>query len=505
MGPIVTKIGAVLGGLSAPAWGIIAAIIAAVASAALFLARNWDEVKAAVVNFFNTNIVPKLEQIKEHWDNIKEALGPAVEWFQKAAKWVKDLATRFGEWWKKAEPIKKTLEFIGNVFEWLGGIIVSVIGGAIAGAFSWLVSQIENFVQIFSGIIQIVSGVVSFVVNIFKGDWAAVWQSVLDIGRGIGDVFSGLWGLVVGGIKEFWQGVIDWFMSLWDELVGHSIVPDTINAIVEWFLSLPGKIFKSLQEFVDGVIEKFKNMWANIKTWYNTNVAPKFTKAYWVGVFQNVVQGVSSKLSELKGAISAKWETVKTWFDENVAPKLKLSYWTEKISDFLDVGREIVENIKEGLKEKWDALKKWWEELELPEFKIKMPHLSWSSTAATGWIADTLEALGLPTSLPKLKVEWYAQGGFPDMGELFVAREAGPEMVGTIGHRTAVANNDQIVEAVSRGVYSAVVAAMSANTGEGKGQAVNVYLDGKQIYSSVKRHEAERGVGVMGNQLGYAY
>ena len=505
LGPIVSKVGAVLGGLTAPAWGIIVAIIAAVTSAALFLARNWDEVKEAVTNFFKTNIVPKLEKIKEHWGNMKEAMAPAIEGFQKAAKWVKDLAGRFAEWWKKAEPIKKTLEFIGNVFEWLGGIVVAIVGGAIAGAFSWVVNAIENVVQIFSGFVQYWSGVVQLVVNLIKGDWAAAWQSVLDIGKGIGDFFGGLWGLVVGGIQEFWNGVVDWFKSLWDELVGHSIVPDTINAIVEWFLSLPGKIFKPVQEFVDGIIEKFKTMWANIKSWYNTNVAPKFTKAYWVGVFQNVVQGVSSKLSELKGAISEKWETVRSWYESNVAPKLKLSYWTEKISSFLDVGREIVENIKEGLKEKWEDLKKWWEELELPEFKIKKPHLEWSSTPATGWMAETLAALGMPTSLPKLSVSWYAEGGWPDMGELFVAREAGPEMVGTIGHRTAVANNDQIVEAVSRGVYSAVVAAMSSGNGEGKAQAVNVYLDGKQIYSSIKRVEAERGVSLMGNQLGYVY
>lgn len=503
LGPIVTKIGTVLGGLTAPAWGIIAAIIAAVASAALFLARNWDEVKAAVVNFFNTNIVPKLEQIKQHWENIKEALGPAIEGFQKAAKWVKDLAVKAAELWKKWEVGK--LKFIGTVMEWLGGIVVSIIGGVIAGAFSMAMRIVENFVQIFSGLTQIISGVANFVISLFKGDWAAVWQSVLDIGKGVGEVFGGLWGLVVGGITEFWNGVVDWFKSLWDELVGHSIVPDTINAIVEWFLSLPGKIFKSLQEFVDGVIQKFKDMWANIKSWYNTNVAPKFTLSYWRGVFQKVVEGVSSKLSELKGAISSKWDTVVAWYNENVAPKLKLSYWTEKISSFLDVGKEIIGNIKKGLKEKWDELKKWWEELELPEFKVKMPHLSWTSTPASGWIAETLEALGLPTSLPKLKVEWYAQGGFPDMGELFVAREAGPEMVGTIGHRTAVANNDQIVEAVSRGVYSAVVAAMNASSGDSRGQSVNVYLDGKQIYSSVKRVEAERGVSLMGNQLGYVY
>ena len=100
-------------------------------------------------------------------------------------------------------------------------------------------------------------------------------------------------------------------------------------------------------------------------------------------------------------------------------------------------------------------------------------------------------------------VKKYAAGGFPEVGQMFLAREAGPELVGSIGGRTAVANNDQIVAAVSEGVYSAVVAAMSA-AGD-SGQSVNVYLDGKQIYRSVKKVESERGRSLMGNQLGYAF
>ena len=48
----------------------------------------------------------------------------------------------------------------------------------------------------------------------------------------------------------------------------------------------------------------------------------------------------------------------------------------------------------------------------------------------------------------------FAEGGFPEIGSLFIAREAGPELVGTIGSRTAVANNDQIVEGISSGVAS---------------------------------------------------
>jgi len=66
----------------------------------------------------------------------------------------------------------------------------------------------------------------------------------------------------------------------------------------------------------------------------------------------------------------------------------------------------------------------------------------------------------------------YADGGMPTTGQLFMAREAGPEMVGVIGGRTAVANNNQIVEAISQGVYSAMVTANSSGN-----LTVNVMLD----------------------------
>lgn len=52
-------------------------------------------------------------------------------------------------------------------------------------------------------------------------------------------------------------------------------------------------------------------------------------------------------------------------------------------------------------------------------------------------------------------IRGYATGGYPDQGQLFYAREAGPELVGTIGNKTAVANNDQIVQGITNGVASA--------------------------------------------------
>ena len=59
------------------------------------------------------------------------------------------------------------------------------------------------------------------------------------------------------------------------------------------------------------------------------------------------------------------------------------------------------------------------------------------------------------------KVQRYAEGGLPSAGQMFIARENGPEMVGKIGSNTAVVNNSQIVASVASGVYSAVARALS--------------------------------------------
>lgn len=79
----------------------------------------------------------------------------------------------------------------------------------------------------------------------------------------------------------------------------------------------------------------------------------------------------------------------------------------------------------------------------------------------------------------------FANGGYPTSGEMFIARENGlPEMVGSIGGRTAVANNDQIVQAVSLGVYNAVVDAMGKTSGGS--QPITVQIDGREVFTAVR-------------------
>ena len=90
-------------------------------------------------------------------------------------------------------------------------------------------------------------------------------------------------------------------------------------------------------------------------------------------------------------------------------------------------------------------------------------------------IADTLKS-----EPPMPAPVGFAQGGFPVTGRPFIAREAGPELVGRLNGSTAVVSNDQIVEAVSRGVYGAFRSALCDRNSESP-LIARVFFDGKEI------------------------
>lgn len=137
---------------------------------------------------------------------------------------------------------------------------------------------------------------------------------------------------------------------------------------------------------------------------------------------------------------------------------------------------------------------------------IAVFHTSWSVGVAAAAIAGGLALLGLTfgslqknaksatasmadaeklfNSTSGNPLKGYATGGHPASGQMFIAREAGPELVGSIGGRTAVANNDQIVQAVSLGVYNAVVDAMGKTSGGS--QPITVQIDGREVFTAVR-------------------
>lgn len=240
------------------------------------------------------------------------------------------------------------------------------------------------------------------------------------------------------------------------------------------------------------------------------------------GGFSNILGDTITMWSAIRNTVISGWEEAQTSL-------------VAKLSNLRNAATTIWYQIRNESKDRWDEIRRsvtnGWDEVKttlsgklqgiVNEISSK---LATAASTASGYINSILASIRQlenatvsvdvkyteSTLPPSVKDEFgggggtsrgggggrfslEADGGFPPVGQMFIAREAGPELVGTIGGRTAVANNDQIVEGIAEGVYGAVVAAMSNFGGSGNVQ-LEVYLDGKQIESSVRTTQQRRGV-----------
>lgn len=121
---------------------------------------------------------------------------------------------------------------------------------------------------------------------------------------------------------------------------------------------------------------------------------------------------------------------------------------------------------------------------------------------AINGIIDTLNKLPMFSISRKSNVylprfSGYEDGGYPKEADFFYANENGiPEMIGRIGNRTAVANNDQITKAIADATYSAFVQALGENSGNSN-QPLNIYIGNDKVYKGYTKHQSQ-----MSNQYG---
>lgn len=232
-----------------------------------------------------------------------------------------------------------------------------------------------------------------------------------------------------------------------------------------------GKLFKWLIDEING-----EGTFDKLKSVFETGGEDVIK-----GLFGGMMREFLSKMSILDPLFSRIGIEFDKVYDINSPSKV-----------FETKGRNLIQGLWDGIKSVWSNLTSWWSRLSLPKLNIKLPHFRFTTTQT--------KIFGQTFSMPKLSVDWYAQGGFPDMGQLFIAGENGPEMVGTMNGRSAVANNDQIVEGVASGVARAnaeqnallreqnrLLAALLAKSGSGfrsnaqTGRSIQAALDAYNI------------------------
>src|SRR3546814_7791630 len=73
-------------------------------------------------------------------------------------------------------------------------------------------------------------------------DWTTTWTGIKNIFGGIWkaivSILKGAWQIISGVFTNMWNFIKGIFTKIWDWLVGHSLIPDLVNAIVGWFRKL---------------------------------------------------------------------------------------------------------------------------------------------------------------------------------------------------------------------------------------------------------------------------
>lgn len=175
---------------------------------------------------------------------------------------------------------------------------------------------------------------------------------------------------------------------------------------------------------------------------------------------QKTLGSFTAKLASWKDALNSKVVTFQakltSWTDGLKSKSISgfaaaVSSWSDKI----DAAKKWISGF--GV-----TIANWWNGLKKDKYGVYGWLGSFGATITQWWNALTGRTVsfkadgGVFTNGKWSPIQQYASGGMPGGGQLFVAREAGPELVGTLGGHTAVMNNDQIVASVSAGVARAI-------------------------------------------------
>lgn len=301
-------------------------------------------------------------------------------------------------------------------------VVAGIIGfvGAIVGALVDFYNKSEEFRNN-------VSKAIDGVKNVFKSFYDTINPYIDDIKQN----FIRLWEFA---IKPLWNGWVDFVGSVTNLMLELWI---TVEPLVSWLASLFADVLGvSISNLFDAFVD--------IAVLVGTVVGSAFS-----GV-SKVIQGVADVISwlrdrliEFKTTWDNTWKNIGNGFSDFFKPVTDffngfVSWFANKINDLIRVYNSIPILGDVGL--------------------VNVPK---SSNVPSGTPTQTKPITngGASKNLPNISM--YADGGMPTVGEMFIARESGAELVGSIGGKTSVMNNQQIVEAVSQGVAQAVASVMS--------------------------------------------
>jgi hypothetical protein len=256
-----------------------------------------------------------------------------------------------------------------------------------------------------------------------------------------------------GSVKGYWSSAIAGQTAKRFSVAGINNQAGTWWSNVKTYWSDKVKNNTASRFYIGGVHNQSKNWWSNVKTWWKDKTENDATAKFNVG-------GVRNKAG-------VWWSDVKDYWEEKT--------WNKSLKAYVEV-----KSTKTNLNSAWNKIKNYFADNPITTtVRAIVKKVSSTTRKAEGGVYKNGQWHPITS---------YASGGMPGSdGQIFIAREAGPELVGTIGGNTAVMNNDQIVSSVASGVARAVAAVMA--NGGGNMNEITIKVDSETLYRAVKRGE----------------
>ena len=422
-------------------------------------------------------------------DDNSEKLKKENEAANKAAKGVDDVAESTDN---LTDSVKRSLAGFDELNR-LSGNSGTLASSVVSSAD---VENAENLAEAMSNVQEktknIDLGSLSFDID-FSNIWGELNKLLGKLKSGeIGNSIKSLFNNLSTTLKPFFDGIDEMFgfnLDKWLKDLGNfigDIVTDISNGDVE----------KAIDDVFAFVKNSFINISPSITTicseiigevdkLLGTSFKKSFDKCaelcYQAGVMLNNVindtAGKTERSQKYNTTYSEMLTYMRDWMVKNDSTSADKAYG-ETVSHF---------NINND-----EELKKWFDEgnygASLYEF-AKTTAMRIKNDEVDPVLKRRLKGQSTWADISSLGILGYADGGFPDYGDLFIANEQGPELVGTIGNRTAVANSSSIETAI----YNAVRSAMSDSAGSQSADIhVTVDIDGDTVGETVARYNAVR-------------
>ncbi len=444
-------------------------------------------------------------------------------------------------------------EAIKNGIKWLGNLL-----SASAAVFSNIFHAVLNFREaVYGAVNALMHNVVIFFQNgivDIKSAWYGLQETILTAVSNIANKVNSL--TSVFGVSIDTSGI----SSQIDELAAkeaelQNTKKDYVDIGAAWKEGLSTFDYKSVSDAFN-TFETFEDGWAESAYTAGADFGNNLRDGLQESL-GGLRETLSEKMGEITGMFSFGGEETPLNVDEmskTVESATNIESLTSKLSEYENKISNISDSVDvEGMQEKFDTISESYKgttdtmmldnatlstdtlakiDTDAKAYSTALESAKASTQSATDGItrmfrtmaSNSMSAInGIISSLNSIprnittvhtiitvhessggsSIDAFASGGYPDHGQLFLAREAGPELVGTIGGQTAVANNTQIVEGITRGVSDAnqtqnallreqneLLMAILQKTG-------TISISGKTIKAAYDKESSQRGANIM--------